>query len=408
MTPGEDPRDIIRRWLPHLLLAVMAALVGWWLLLVVAPLVDALLMGASVAILTSPFLFEPIDRSLARAVPVWPCSYRRYISSLLSTTALALGAAALLILLLWAVLGIDVNPLKAAAGLAFQHPVAVHLVVDAVVRRVGAILQLYPALGLTPQDVRGALEGFLVHSHFGPEFVKLVFTGTGGLIVEVVLTFTSIFYCTVEAPRMAELVLSRLPLAEERKSALRRRFARTVQHLMADTVAKALVIGVALGTIAYLIGGFNPVLVCAVGIFAGLLPVVGHAFVWLPLASLLASAHDWMGATCLAVASWTTAWLIERVFVSLARALGTDETWLSFLLFVSVVGGILGMGARGLVLGPASVIALAVLLEYVSSLYGSGSAQSARLTAQPGADAGGRTAPPPPPASPPTDDTPPP
>jgi predicted PurR-regulated permease PerM len=159
-------------------------------------------------------------------------------------------------------------------------------------------------------------------------------------------------------------------LSQANQQALQLRFHRTVQHLLAETIGRALLMGVALGLIAYLVAGFNPVLVGLVGVFAGLLPIVGPAFVWLPLASLLASKGRWTEASALVAASWSASWLIERLSQRLARALGTDDTLLSFLLFCSIVGGVLGSGMRGLILGPAAVIVVVVLAQFVASLYG--------------------------------------
>lgn len=363
------PREHLRAWLPHLLLLVLLVAALWWLWRVIEPIRQALLMGGALALLTAPLLFSPFDRLLHRVVPSWPDAYRRYFSSLIATTALLAIVLTVLLLVLWALIGDATATLRAALGLALQQPDQMRVVIDAVSARSAAVLTLYPSLGLTAGDVRMALEDFLTHSRFGPEFVKLLFTGTGGLIVEIILTLTTVFYLYSEGPALARFLLEHLPLSETQRRAVRVRFSRTVHHLLAETVGKALVIGAALGLVAWLSVGFNPVLVAVVGIFAGLLPVVGHAFVWLPLASLLASQGRWTDAVLLSAASWSAAWLVERLSYRLARALGTDDTWLSFLLFCSVVGGALGYGLRGLVVGPAAVITLVILVELVGSLY---------------------------------------
>jgi predicted PurR-regulated permease PerM len=336
---------------------------------VIAPIREALLMGGSLALLTHPLLFAPFDRWLHAAFPSWPTAYRRYFSSLIATALLAATVILALLLVLWALLGRAHETVTAAIGLVFQDPARIHTVIDALAARFQLLLDLYPSLGLTQQDIRDALTQFLGHSRFGPEFVRMLFTGTGGLIVEAVLTLVTLFYLYSQGPALARYLLDHLPLSPTQQLALRLRFHRTVQHLLAETVGKALAIGILLGSIAWAIAGFNPVLVAVVGLFVGLMPVVGHAFVWLPLASLLASQGHWLDAACLAVASWTAAWLIERAAQRMAMALGTDETWLSFLLFLSVVGGALGYGVRGLIIGPASVITVVLIAEFINSLY---------------------------------------
>jgi predicted PurR-regulated permease PerM len=367
---GPSPRDRLRAWLPHALLLVLGGAALWWLLLVIAPIRQSLLMGGALALLTHPLLFAPFDRLLHRAFPNWPAEYRRYFSSLISTIVLAAIVALAMLLVLYALMGTVRQTMDAAVGLVFQDPARVEHVLDAVATRFESLLALYPSLGLTQHDIRVALGEFLGHDRFGPEFVRLLFTGTGGLIVEAVLTLTTLFYLYSQGPMLARFLLDHLPLSPTQQVGLRLRFHRTVQHLLTETLGKALAIGLSLGFLAWAVAGFHPVLVAVVGLFVGLMPVVGHAFVWLPLASLLASQGRWTEAWCLAVACWAAAWLIERATLRMATALGTDETWLSFLLFLSVVGGALGYGARGLIIGPAAVITVVVLAEFVGSLYG--------------------------------------
>ena len=44
--------------------------------------------------------------------------------------------------------------------------------------------------------------------------------------------------------------------------------------------------------------------------------------------------------------------------------------WLSFLLFLGLVGGVLGFGLRGLILGPAAVLTVSILIQVLPALYG--------------------------------------
>jgi len=365
-----DTRELLRRWAPHVFLGLLVITAGWWLLSLIAPLRLALLTGGSLALLTNPMLFMPINRGLTRLVPTWPDDLRRYLSSLLATIVLLALAVLAVLLVLFGLLGEPRMVLREAIGLAFQDPKRINVLINVIADRSAGLLALYPSLGLSSSDVRSVLGSFIGHSSFGPEFVKLVFTGTGGVIVQTMLTFTTLFYLYIQGPLLADFLLQRLPLSETGRSAVQNRFERTVHYLLAQIFGRALVMGITLGALAWLIAGFDPVLVGIVGLFAGLLPVVGHAFVWLPLASILASSGRWLEAISLAVACWAASWLIENLSQRLARALDAADTWMSFLLFCSLIGGVLGSGVRGLVFGPAAVIVVVVLGQLVASLYG--------------------------------------
>jgi predicted PurR-regulated permease PerM len=129
---------------------------------------------------------------------------------------------------------------------------------------------------------------------------------------------------------------------------------------------------VALGILAALIAGIgtNAVLVALLTTALALLPVVGPSVAWLPLASILYTTGHPIEAACLGVASLCSVWIIEHLASRLSTALGTDEHWLSFLLFISVVGGVIGYGPRGVVLGAGAVLAVSLAASLLPLLYG--------------------------------------
>jgi len=130
--------------------------------------------------------------------------------------------------------------------------------------------------------------------------------------------------------------------------------------------------GLSFGVLAWIIAGFNPVLVAVPAVVLCLLPLVGPSFVWLALASLLATQGRWIEAGAIASACLGCWFLVEQAANRIAVALGTDEVWLGFLLFLSMVAGVIAHGLGGLVLGPAAVLVVGVLIELWSSLYGGG------------------------------------
>jgi predicted PurR-regulated permease PerM len=364
------PRDRLSSWLPHVLLLVLLVGALAWLAVLVWPVSSSLAMGGSLALLTHPVLYGPLDRWIARTLPRWPVRQRRYVTSLLSTLAVLGVVLGVVVVLLWALLGSLVATRQALVALVFQEKHQTDHLVAELTARASKLLVLYPNLGLSVNDLKDAIASVIQHDRPGPEFVRFLFTGTGGLVVHLVLTLTTLFYLYSQGAILLRMLLLYLPLTRAQQAALRRRFVRTVQHMIFDTVGRALMNGIAMGFLAWVIGGFNPVLVAAVGMFVGLMPIVGHTFVWLPLAGVLVSQGRWLDAGCLAAAAVSAAWLIEQAAWRMAMALGTAEIWLSFLLFLSVVGGVLGQGPAGLLLGPAAVITVVILVQFVASLYG--------------------------------------
>ena len=365
-----DPREVLRQWVPHVALIGLIALAGWWLLLVIAPVRDALMLAVALAVITYPVLFLPIDRGLTVLLSTWDIETRRYISAMTAAAvlgALVVGAA---LGLLVAVVGDLSGTLRLVIGLALQDPLRVTEIVDLLVKRVDLLANLFPALPLDKMVIRQSIEGLLAQVSVGPAFVQYMITGTGGFLAQSALTLVTLFYLYSQGPRLVSLLMSCLPLTDIQFASITERFHSTAIHLITGTAARALCHGLVLGLLAWATGGFNPILVAAGAAFIALLPVAGPTVAWLPLASVMWSQGQVLAAICLGVSALLASWIIDRLAARIATRLGTDDVWLSFLLFLGLVGGLLGYGWRGLILGPAAVLTVSILIQVLPALYG--------------------------------------
>ena len=124
--------------------------------------------------------------------------------------------------------------------------------------------------------------------------------------------------------------------------------------------------GLSLGLVAYFVGGFFFLPVFFLGSFAGLVPVVGSAMIWLPLASLVWSRGDSVTALLLATLSLVLNYGISRFRAGMGNRLHQQGAWLSFMLFLGIIGGLLSYGLQGLVIGPMAVILAYGLIRFLS------------------------------------------
>jgi predicted PurR-regulated permease PerM len=186
------------------------------------------------------------------------------------------------------------------------------------------------------------------------------------------LAIITAFYCFEGGPLLVRIVLDHSPLDPALRQTLLDRFRRTILGLLADSIGTAILRGAVMGLLAWIIAGFNPILIGIVATFISLLPVVGIAFVWIPLASLLWAQDAHLAAVCLGLASIASDWLVQRAGRRLSRAMSPRGLWMSFLLFLGLVGGLLAFGVKGFVFGPMTVVLTAFLLEVWLPLYGMG------------------------------------
>ncbi|MBA3937621.1 MAG: AI-2E family transporter [Planctomycetes bacterium] len=371
--PEPDPRDpsrLLRAWLPHIALFALTAGVIAWLVVVIWPALSSLLLAAALAALTYPVLFAPIDDACTRLLPRWNAADRRYLSALAATAALGAVAIGVVVVVLGSLIGSFQGTFHALLGLAMHDAHARAALVDLLVDRANQVAVLYPDLHVDLAALRQLTEHLLEQTAVGPAFFGYLISGTGGFLARSALTLVTLFYFYSQGPRLVEALMQWLPLTDEERRGLRQRFNDTARHLLSVTLARAIAHGLALTVLAWFIGGFHPVVVMVIATFIALLPVVGPAVIWLPLASLLWSQGE-IGLACgLGAASLAATWLIERGFSRLARHLRNDDLWLGFLLFLGVVGGILGSGPLGIILGAGAVLTFTSVLGFLRTLYG--------------------------------------
>ena len=74
-------------------------------------------------------------------------------------------------------------------------------------------------------------------------------------------------------------------------------------------------------------------------------------------------------AVVLAVTSIAAIYLIDTMRRRLVSRWDDRGSWLSFLMFLSLVGGVIGFGLAGLVIGPVSVVLLVTLVNHWLPIY---------------------------------------
>ncbi len=353
--------------MPHIVLIALVVCSCGWLLLLLAPVGKALAVGGSLALLTHSVLCGRLNRWLAGWYP-WP-RFRAQAAATLALGTLVAISAGVTLMILWAALGGLSLTLGAVWGVAVHDQERVRQVVDQLAARADEVLRLYPTLPISHSDVHAWLTSVLQQANVGPEFLRTVVAGGGGMVVELVLTAVFTWWLYVHGPDVGERLLSLIP--PDQRVPLVARLRGRARALVLGTFGRAFVVGVSIGVLSWLIGDFQPVLVAAVAIVAGVMPMLGPVFVWLPLASLLASQGHWLQASLLAVvcqgAALALGWTFDRLVRSHAASAPLRGT--GPVLLLTLVGGLWGFGARGLILAPAALILALTAWDALLSLY---------------------------------------
>jgi predicted PurR-regulated permease PerM len=363
--------SLLRQWLPHVVMLALIASATWLVATVFAPLGKPLLVAAALAALTHRVVMTPTQARIDRLLPRVPAAWRCRLSAIIATSILLFLAATPVLVILVDALGGIGHAYEVIVGLMVRDPHMANEVADALAGHAQRMHSLYPAFPITPAEVHAGVLDMLVHSQ-ASAFYAYLFRGTGGLLAQGALTIILLCAFFERGRNIAERLLLMAPFTESQREEFSRRFQHTTLRLLHDTVAMALMRGLALGLIAWLVADFPIGVVAAIAAFVGLVPVVGYASVWIPLSSLVWSRGEPWHAVALALASLSSWWLIGQLGQRMVRDLDTNDSWPGFLLFLGIVGGVLSFGWTGLVVGPMAVVVLRVLLGFWLPLYGVG------------------------------------
>lgn len=176
----------------------------------------------------------------------------------------------------------------------------------------------------------------------------------GGNAFTSLLVFAVGLYVTYfllrDGERIGALVKDTLPLDRQSADHLASNFVATIRATIKGSVVVGLVQGL-LGTITFWIVGFpSAVLLGVLMAIVSLLPAVGPALVWVPIAAyLLLTGSIWQGIVVIVSGA-----LVIGMADNLLRPLlvGRETGIPDWLVLVSTLGGIAAFGLSGVVVGP--------------------------------------------------------
>jgi predicted PurR-regulated permease PerM len=370
-----DPRDVIRRWGPHVLMFVLVVLAVILVANVLRPIFSTVMIAAALAFLTGPILYEPLKGVAERLLPKASESVHRRAAGIGATVVLVMVTLLPFIVLLVSTLGSLDDVVEVAVGIATDDPEQLGRVENLLQSQIAQLDLMYPQLGLEELNLPVKVTGLLKEARgVGPAMLDYMFKGAG-LFAQAALALVSLAFFVAEGPRLVRALLSISPLDAEQEHELVVGYHDTVRRLLIDTVGTAAVKGFTLAGIAWLVdalagSGRMPYLpVAFLASFLVLLPLVGETIVWLPLAVILWKSVHPAAAVVLAVTSIAAIYLIDTMRRRLVSRWDDRGSWLSFLMFLSLVGGVIGFGLAGLVIGPVSVVLLVTLVNHWLPIY---------------------------------------
>jgi predicted PurR-regulated permease PerM len=222
---------------------------------------------------------------------------------------------------------------------------------------------LHQYLGVEEESVGAALSsmanrvvGFLL------EHYSTILSGIGAFFLNFfIMVFSMFFFFRDGSSFLAELKRL-IPLAPQYEDMLIHKLRNVVYATFFGIFATAICQGLAGGVIFFALGISNPILWGTATAVLSLVPVMGTATVWVPMAVYLILTGSVAKGIILLILGSTVIGLVDN-FVRPLIIEGRSDGMHLLLVFFALLGGLVLFGPAGLILGPLITALLVAFLE---------------------------------------------
>jgi predicted PurR-regulated permease PerM len=320
------------------------------------------------------FIFLVIAVSLAFVWILWPYSgailwatilaivfappYRRLASSMRQRRTLAALIAVMIIVM------IVILPLTLVTSLLLQEVFSVYSRIQSGELNIGQYFrQVFDTLPSWVTDLLDRFDltnlgqmqqrlssGLMKTSQFLATQALSIGTNTFDFILDLFIVLYLLFFLLRDGDGLTRRIRTAIPLYPEQQRDLFNKFTAVIRATIKGTLVAAIVQGALGGLIFWLLGVRAPALWGALMAVFSLLPAVGSALVWLPVAIyFLATGAIWQAIVLIAFGVLVIG-LVDNV---LRPVLVGKETKIpDYVVLVATLGGIAIFGINGFVIGP--------------------------------------------------------
>jgi predicted PurR-regulated permease PerM len=320
------------------------------------------------------FLLLVIAVSLAFAWILWPFFgavfwatilaimfaplYRRLSRSMRYKSTLAALATVMIILM------IVIMPLTLITALLLQEGFSVYERIQSGELNIGRYFQqvfgvlppwvtvLLDRFGLTNLGVmqERLSSGLMKASQFLAAQALTIGQNTFDFIVNLFIVLYLLFFLLRDGDGLSKRIRDAIPLSAEQKRDLFNKFITVIRATVKGNIVVAVVQGALGGLIFGLLGVRAPVLWAVVMAFLSLLPAVGSAMIWVPVAIyFLVIGAMWQGIVLL-VYGVLVIGLVDNVLRPIL--VGKDTKMPDYVVLIATLGGMAIFGLNGFVIGP--------------------------------------------------------
>jgi predicted PurR-regulated permease PerM len=159
-----------------------------------------------------------------------------------------------------------------------------------------------------------------------------------------------LFFLLRDGDVLSRRIRDAVPLHSDRQRRLAGRFTTVIRATIKGNLVVALVQGGLTGLILWILGVGAPVLLGVLSVFLSLLPAVGAAIVWVPIAIYLFAVGEVWRSLVLVIFCALVIGSVDNILRPIM--VGKDTKLPDYLVLISTLGGLAVFGANGFVIGP--------------------------------------------------------
>ena len=187
------------------------------------------------------------------------------------------------------------------------------------------------------------------------------FSSLTSLIINIFIFVLSVFFFLKDGEKFMKYVKRIIPMKNSYKDALFLRFKQVSAAVFIDSIFVAFIQGILVGIALYFAGFNSPVFWSIIASFMALLPFIGAAFVWIPASVYLLLTSQFLPGILFFLYGFFVVSLSDNILRPMLMHHRVPVH--SFLIFLSILGGIGFFGFLGLFLGPIIVSLLVSVLQ---------------------------------------------
>jgi predicted PurR-regulated permease PerM len=174
--------------------------------------------------------------------------------------------------------------------------------------------------------------------------------GAAGFVLGLVVMLYLLFFFLRDGRALAKRIQDAIPLPPEEERDLFKKFTTVIRATIKGSILVAALQGALGGLIFWILGLHAPVLWGVVMGLLALLPAIGAAVVWLPVAIYLLATGSILQGMVLLVFGALVIGLVDNILRPLL--VGQDTKMPDFIVLISTLGGLATFGLNGFVVGP--------------------------------------------------------